>query len=224
MDLSVGLTVTHYWLQFYWSRCEEHNFMARLKHTTLADVKRQREREMKSKPPPAQTSKGTSHAIINTMRDKGYKKDKKSKKDGSVPTGLVEVLQQIQCSLGSLDRAVKSQAEKVVEIESRMERKRGAEITCKVMVHDLHIVVNCLFSAQGKEDNADKRKKAKGVAGTANNANFRYTRFILVTLSRSSIINLSWRTTLTVTTLLQIGMTYAEQTCTAGIRCGPWWN
>ncbi len=129
IDLSVGLTVTHYWLQFYLSRCEEHHFMARLKHTILADVRRQREREMKNKPSPAKTSKGTSNAIINPMRDKGYKKSKN--KDGSVPTGLVEVLQQIQCSLGSLDRAVKSQSEKVVEIESRMERKRGAEITCK---------------------------------------------------------------------------------------------
>ena len=193
-------------------------YMVRVKHTTWIDAMRQQGRH--NRPSPSKTSRGTGEAIINTMRDKGLR----SKNDGSIPTGLKEVLQQIQCSLGSLDRAVKSQAEKVVEIESRMERKRGAEISCKSMVHVLFLVGHCLFSAQGKEDNADTRKKAKGVAGTDSNAQFRYTCFNLGTISRSSIIIFSWRTTLTVTTLLQIGMIYAERTCTAGIRCGPWWN
>ena len=50
------------------------------------------------------------------------------KKDAAVLAHFTEVLMQIQCQLGSLDRTVKIQAEKQVEIEHRIDRKRGAEI------------------------------------------------------------------------------------------------
>jgi hypothetical protein len=46
----------------------------------------------------------------------------------SVMEQFSEVLLQIQCQLGSLDRTVRSQGEKQVEIEHRIDRKRGAEI------------------------------------------------------------------------------------------------
>ena len=49
------------------------------------------------------------------------------KKDSAI-AHIAEVLTQIQCQLGSLDRTVRSQGEKQVEIEYRIDRKRGAEI------------------------------------------------------------------------------------------------
>ena len=137
--------------------------MVRTKFITWADMMRQEPRRHGDRPSPAKTGKGTN----NTM------KDKKKKTDVSIAPGdmnkLAEILGQIQCKLGSLDRAVQFQAEKVVEFESRMERKRGAEIS-KLMVFVLFLVVHCLFSAQ---DDAGTRKKAKREAGTTSNAQFR---------------------------------------------------
>ena len=96
-----------------------------------------------------------------------------------MPSGLVDVLQQIQCSLGSLDRAVKSQGQKVVEIESRLERKRGAEISCKL--HGICFVYrgSWFVFTLGNEDDAGTRKKMKK---DSPGRNFRYALLGLLLL------------------------------------------
>jgi hypothetical protein len=154
--------------------------MPTIKFTTAEGNRRRREREQQllhKKPSPAKTAKAfVKDAIINTMREKG---GARNSMDGSVPSGLVDVLQQIQCSLGSLDRAVKSQGQKVVEIESRLERKRGAEISCKL--HGICFVYrgSLFVFTLGNEDDAGTRKKMKK---DSPGRNFRYALLGLLLL------------------------------------------
>jgi hypothetical protein len=154
--------------------------MAKIKFTTEEGNRRRREREqqlMLRKPSPAKTGKSSvKEAIFNTMKEKG---GARNSMDGSVPSGLVDVLQQIQCSLGSLDRAVKSQGQKVVEIESRLERKRGAEISCKL--HGICFVYrgSLFVFTVGNEDDAGTRKKMKK---DSPGRNFRYALLGLLLL------------------------------------------
>ena len=75
--------------------------------------------------------KGNQNALSPAKTGKDTQRPKyrsPMKKDAAVLAHFTEVLMQIQCKLGSLDRTVKSQAEKQVEIEHRIDRKRGAEI------------------------------------------------------------------------------------------------
>jgi hypothetical protein len=68
-------------------------------------------------PSPAKTGKDHRRSI---NRSPPMKKD--------VVAHFSEVLSQIQGQLGSLNRAVRNQEERQVEMEYRIDRKRGAEI------------------------------------------------------------------------------------------------
>ena len=91
-----------------------HN-MARTKESGPKS-KRSSSHSGSNRPSPARTGKDHRRSINRSP----MKKD--------VMAQFSEVLTQIQCQLGSLDRTVRSQGEKQVEIEYRIDRKRGAEI------------------------------------------------------------------------------------------------
>ena len=74
--------------------------------------------------------KGNKHAPSPARTGKDHRRpiNRSPMKKDSAIAHIAEVLTQIQCQLGSLDRTVRSQGEKQVEIEYRIDRKRGAEI------------------------------------------------------------------------------------------------
>ena len=88
--------------------------MARTKET--GGQKSKNNQSGTNRPSPAKTGKDQQRSINRSP----MKKD--------VVAQFSEVLSQIQYQLGSLDRSVRSQGERQVELEHRIDRKRGAEI------------------------------------------------------------------------------------------------
>jgi hypothetical protein len=121
--------------------------MAKTKHT-VASNKRS---SGSNKPSPARTEKGHRRSESNNGSPM---------KRVTVMEQFSEVLGQIQFRLGSLDRAIKSQGEKQVEIEHRIDRKRGSEINGSYIVSFFYyIVADCTFFVT--DDEGAKKKRGK---------------------------------------------------------------